>query len=294
MIKRERERENVYMYRCMYVCMYQSYTYIHYPQALLFYAPYWLWKTCEGGKMEAISTDLTQPIMNREERKEKVEMLAEYLHASLHQHNFYAVKYLLCEILNFIITIVNIVLFNKFLDGKFIAYGTDVFSFLQMESEDRTDPMHVLFPRMTKCTLKAFGPSGTTQNLDALCVLPHNIVNEKMYIFLWVWMWFLVVADSLAILWRCMVFFVPFIRINLLKNYTQGLNNNQMNILSTNLKVGDYFLFYLLHKNVSHLSFTDLIREVTDRIAGKATNSLEMGEKAATGIKGYYLMNEHR
>ena len=33
---------------------------------------------------------------------------------------------------------------------------------------------------MTKCTLKLYGASGTLQNYDALCVMPVNMLNEKV------------------------------------------------------------------------------------------------------------------
>lgn len=268
---------------------YQWVPFVLFLQALLFFAPYWLWKTWEGGKMAAASEELTNPIMAKDDRKEKIQLLAEYLHASLHQHNLYAAKYLFCEILNFFITVVNIFLMNKFLGGKFVSYGTEVLSLPQMEVEHRTDPMIALFPRMTKCTFRPYGASGTIENLDALCLMPHNIVNEKVFLFLWVWFWMLLVTGALAVLWRCLVFFVPFIRIHLLTKYTRGLNKNEVKILSMNLGVGDYFVFYLLHKNVSEFSFADLMKELSRRIGGKASDNLEMGENVTTSNKGYYL-----
>ncbi|KAK3862874.1 hypothetical protein Pcinc_031301 [Petrolisthes cinctipes] len=39
---------------------------------------------------------------------------------------------------------------------------------------------------VAKCTWYKYGPSGTIQQHDSLCVLPLNIVNEKTYIFLWI------------------------------------------------------------------------------------------------------------
>ncbi|XP_045123585.1 innexin inx2-like [Portunus trituberculatus] len=248
----------------------------------------------EGGVVKSASADLAVPIMNKEERNDKIEMVGEYLQASLGQHNAYAMKYLCCEILNLMITITNICVTDSFLGNKFISYGTEVFSFVQMEEEKRTDPMIKLFPRMIKCTFKTVGPSGTTQKLDSLCILPQNILNEKAYLFLWLWLWILVVAGSLSILWRFFVIFVPFARINLLRKYTLGLNNNEAKVLTTYLKLGDYFLLYLLHKNVSHLAFTDLVRDLAARISGKDIESMEMSEKVAKDTKRYHLMNSPR
>ena len=72
--------------------------------------------------------------------------------------------------------------------------------------EERADPMARVFPKMTKCTFHKwgqifmkqnppcplymlydlrYGPSGTIVNHDGLCILPINIINEKIYVFLW-------------------------------------------------------------------------------------------------------------
>ena len=60
--------------------------------------------------------------------------------------------------------------------------------FLEDDPETRIDPMAQVFPRVTKCSFFKYGPSGTVQTHDAICVLPVNIVNEKLYIFLWFWL----------------------------------------------------------------------------------------------------------
>lgn len=74
---------------------------------------------------------------------------------------------------------------DTFLGGAFLTYGIEVIKFAQQNQENRTDPMVIVFPRVTKCTFHKFGPSGSIQRHDALCVLALNILNEKIYIFLW-------------------------------------------------------------------------------------------------------------
>ena len=73
--------------------------------------------------------------------------------------------------LNFVNVIGQMYFVNFFLGGVFMTYGTDVLNFINMEDEDRSDPMMEVFPRVTKCTFHKYGSSGTIMKLDALCVL---------------------------------------------------------------------------------------------------------------------------
>jgi len=78
-------------------------------------------------------------------------------------------------------------LMDRFFDGEFFNFGINVIKFMESDEEDRTDPMIFIFPRMTKCTFYKFGVSGEIERHDAVCILPLNVVNEKIYVFLWFW-----------------------------------------------------------------------------------------------------------
>lgn len=56
--------------------------------------------------------------------------------------------------------------------------------------------------QVTKCIFHKYGPSGTIQNHDALCIMALNIINEKIYVFLWYWYIILSVITGLGLLWR--------------------------------------------------------------------------------------------
>lgn len=111
----------------------------------------------------------------------------------------------------------NIFFVDTFLGGAFLTYGTDVLKFSNMNQDERSDPMIEVFPRVTKCTFHKFGASGTIQKLDALCVLALNILNEKIYIFLWFWLIVLAVLSALAVLYSMAVVLMPSTREAILK-----------------------------------------------------------------------------
>ena len=96
---------------------------------------------------------------------------------------------------------------DLFLGYKFTKYGVNMGSFFDSD-EDAADgypnPAKSIFPRVAKCTFMKFGPSGTLQRHDAQCVLPINIINEKIYVFLWFWFCFLALISALDLLWLCL------------------------------------------------------------------------------------------
>ena len=73
-----------------------------------------------------------------------------------------------------------------------------------------------VFHQVAKCRFSKFGPSGGTQTHDALCVLPLNIINEKIYIFLYFWFVFLAAVSSVWLLYRLLTIFSFNLRVNVI------------------------------------------------------------------------------
>ena len=88
---------------------------------------------------------------------------------------------------------------DLFFGGQFTKYGADVLSVTETAIEARDDPMNRVFPKVTKCTSHKYGPSGTIERQDGLCILAMNIINEKIYVFLW--FWFMILIG-----WTCIFF----------------------------------------------------------------------------------------
>lgn len=110
------------------------------------------------------------------------------------KHTWYATKYWICEFMCLVNIVLQIYWMNIFFDGEFIHYGLRVIGLSEEHQDVRKDPMVYIFPRVTKCTFHKFGPSGTVQKHDSLCILPLNILNEKTYIFIWFWYLLLLIA----------------------------------------------------------------------------------------------------
>ena len=275
----------------------------------MFYVPRWLWKNWEAGKISALRMDLNLGIISEVEKKLKKKLLIDYMYANLKHHNFWAYRYFFCELL----TLINIggelccqwimrsehvmytisfskhclshptfylisgqmILLDRFFDGTFFTYGIEVMSFADRDQEDRIDPMIYVFPRMTKCTFHKFGTSGNIEKHDALCILPLNIVNEKIYIFVWFWLLILGMLTFLVLVYRVAIIFSPYIRAFVLHLRYRRIKKECIDMVIGKSYVGDWFLIYLLGQNIDSVIFKDVIHELAKKLGYR---SRDIGE----------------
>jgi len=250
---------------------YQWVPFMLFLQGVMFYIPHYLWKTFEDKKMEKITSTLRGKTFNTDGRREQCENLINYLWETRGMHNAYAFKYVFCDLLNFVNVIGQMYFVNFFLGGVFMTYGTDVINFMSMEDKDRSDPMMEVFPRVTKCTFHKYGASGTIQKLDALCVLGLNIINEKIYITLWFWFVILALITALYSVYVVALISMPGLRRNLvIKKARQGSNRDHARHLVEKANIGDWFLIFLISRNLDSTMYNIFIEEISEKFKTKA------------------------
>ena len=136
----------------------------------------------------------------------------------------------------------------------------------------QVDPMGYIFPRMTKCTYYDFGSSGDVQKHDALCLLPLNIINEKIYIALWFWFLILALLTVLVIIYRICAMISENVRCKGLISRCKLSNEHDIRLICKHCDVGDWFLFYMVAENVDPL----IMREIVASISGKVREHLDL------------------
>lgn len=99
--------------------------------------------------------------------------------------------------------------------------------------------MVAIFPRMTKCTFHKYGASGSLQKHDALCVLALNILNEKIYIFLWFWLIVLAVMSGIVLLYSSALVVLPSVRELVLKWHYRVGSQSEVALLTRKTQVND-------------------------------------------------------
>jgi len=203
--------------------------------------------------------------------------LNSYLNSCCHfcfqRHNMYAIRYWACEALCLVNIIAQLYFMNHFFDGEFFSYGLRVMTFSEQAQEDRVDPMVYVFPRVTKCTFHKYGPSGTIQKHDSLCILPLNIVNEKTYIFLWFWFIILATLLSLLLVYRVVIIAVPAVRPYLLNARNRMVPREIAQAVSRKTDIGDWWILYMLGQNMDPIIYREVVAELAKKIETAASNS---------------------
>ena len=92
-------------------------------QSVAFYIPHFLWKSCEGKRIERLVSGVISPTTN-EEVKRKIKLaIAQYFHYNKRRNALYGTKFVICEILNITNCGLQIFLIDKLLGGEFTTYG---------------------------------------------------------------------------------------------------------------------------------------------------------------------------
>ncbi|KAF4517911.1 hypothetical protein B566_EDAN001865 [Ephemera danica] len=143
--------------------------------------------------------------------------------------------------------------------AAFAIYLTDVFlgghgSFVSLTLATAPE----VFPTMTKCKFHKYGPSGSIQVHDALCVLAINIVNEKFFYILHWWMPFVLLMCVLCLLWR-------FLCLILYRNPKERVVIGQNSLYST-INFWDWVFLTYLASNMSGLAFRGFFSSLADCI----------------------------
>jgi hypothetical protein len=165
--------------------------------------------------------------------------------------------------------------------------------------EERIDPLSKVFPKVTKCTFNNYGPSGTVENKDGLCVLAINIINEKIYIFLWFWFMMIGVLTAINIFIRFLSIVSPCFRLRLYfrllelravmwwrdqkemkelsdSNPKNEGNTSDLSVVVRNCAYGDFFLIMQFSKHFDPYVFHEFITDVRDHLAKDKRDGRQM------------------
>ncbi|CAH0722146.1 unnamed protein product, partial [Brenthis ino] len=263
---------------------YQWVPFVLFVQMICFYMPHYIWKKKEGGRINALVQGLQYASLALSENDvdagnvkvpsrgtvaSRIDIIQRDIILRLRISRTWSTWLVAMEITNLVHLMFQIWMINLFLKGNFISLGANVLQFKNWNLI--VDPLETVFPKVTKCTFHKFGPSGSIQQHDALCVMALNIVHEKIYVVLWFWFLFLFIASVLAVLWRFVSFFLyrRSLKFNqLMFRHASSGKFNPYNVIQVvnGCEFGDWLFLYYLGKNMQGMVFQQLFERLAEEL----------------------------
>lgn len=247
----------------LYQKYYQWVPFILAIQAFLFSFPKHLWRFCEGGRMKNLCENLTSVLPpDAWNEKRRCHTLLYLTQESRRRHCNYALLFFGCELLNFLVVLLNMFLMNFIFAGFWNSYRPAMQALFALDMNSWTSYNSLVFPKLAKCDFHYIGPSGTKQTLDALCLLPQNIVNEKIFAFLWLWFIALAVISGVHICYRLAQCCCQSVRFQLLYSTLQPVSYNRVKRVVRESNVGHWFFLYQMARNMNKGVMRDIVKDL--------------------------------
>lgn len=160
------------------------------------------------------------------------------------------------------------VILNVFFDQFWSRYLPAVVALLTPRGPSFSDRASDVFPLFAKCEYSDIGPSGSTQLHDILCFLTMNVINEKVFAFVYIWYVVLLFVSGINLIWRSAVLLSSTLRLKMLQSMTKctgTMSRKELKTILRNDNIGDWFVLYLLGQNLSHFAFIDVLNDLSDR-----------------------------
>ncbi|XP_059098650.1 innexin inx2-like isoform X1 [Tigriopus californicus] len=229
-------------------------------QGSTFLLPFFMWKQFENGLVKRLRLDLNDPSLPVQTRDEQISRLVLYFQTHTGRNMLYGKHFIYCIFFNFLNVMAQIYFTNLFLGGIFFMYGTN-FSYGHSGVNEASSFEDIAFPKMSRCVLHVFGPSGTKQIIDALCVLPLNILHDKVYLVLWYWYGVLVLITLCNLIYWLIHYFFKQCRQSHIQRHLKGkTKGNELKPFNQNF--GDWLVLHQVYKNIEHRHFTRLVSEM--------------------------------
>ena len=157
-------------------------------------------------------------------------------------------------------------LLNAFMATDYNIYGFEVLNGMATNNPWRESPR---FPRITFCDFQ-IRQLQNIQTFTIQCVLPINLFNEKIFIFLWFWFFMIAALAVYGLLQWTYVLVVKRNRVNFVKKYLKitdqlqsGFDKKLCHRFADNyLREDGVFLLRCVTRNSTDLVTTDLVSEL--------------------------------
>ncbi|CAB4056257.1 inx [Lepeophtheirus salmonis] len=130
------------------------------------------------------------------------------------------------------------------------------------------------------CTFHSVGTAAGEQKFNSLCVLSLNIINEKIYVLLWFWLFGVTIATAIHLFYRLAVIMMPHVRPTLLMMRARTFkpeDSKSVRRILARCYLGDWWVLYQIGRNSNTHFFRYLLRYIDCKFTSidKAESSVD-------------------
>lgn len=170
--------------------------------------------------------------------------------------------------------ILNIIIINMIVPEFWNRYARAITALFTGDPANWMEHSDALFPKAAKCSYKAFGPSGSLQVFDALCLLPLNILNQKLFIIVWIWYIIQLITSILNLIYWIVVSYSESVRIYILREKSmKSVSRKLITHASRKAHLGHFFVLNQIAKNTNAVTFVELISDLALNVTNPDQNA---------------------
>lgn len=158
----------------------------------------------------------------------------------------------------------NIIMLNMVIPGFWSTYFKATTALLFGDLPAWTLNSDLVFPKTAKCLFKSYGPSGTLQHLDSLCLLPLNVLNQKIFVIVWIWYIMQLAVSVVNFVYWMVLYYSENIRHVILRHLSMMAVSRKQIMQATNKgHLGNFFVLKQIAKNTNATTFVELMSELS-------------------------------
>jgi len=228
-------------------------------QACICYLPWAWWKDVERGRVAKLVEKISKDPLTETPLGDQVVELGNFLSNNSRWFDSCAVNLLMSQSMCLILSICQLYLMDLVLGNQFLHLGTHILSFEQLSFA-----MNKLFPIVVMCSMNYIGPSGEPVQVSGMCTLPINILNEKIYLIIWIWYLLMIIMSVISLLYQLSFLIAPYLRQLSLQKNSNNIPFNQIRRLVRRCTYGDFILLEILANNLDSSQFKALLSHLCD------------------------------
>lgn len=206
---------------------------------------------------------LVSPVMEPEWEQQKQRIVSYLMDMPKKYHRSRAVNYLVAEYAALVVIILNGAIMHIVFNGFWVTYYPAMASLVNIDYRNFTKHSAILFPTQAKCLYHNFGLSGSIQNHDALCFLPQNTVNEKIFVFYYFWFVFIFVFQAINNLYWTGLLLSSYLRKSDLCEMSKSVYVHRKKLFFSHFgHMGVWFSLSIIRMNLNMFLFNDLLKDL--------------------------------